>query len=358
MTITEPTLDSDRVAAFAGQLMSQYIGTMTTYMLAVGWRSGALEALAAGPATSAGLAERAGLSERHVREWLGAMATSGIATYDKDSREYTLPAEHAACLTGDGPANSAPMAEAVAYLGKFVPAVTRTMEEGGGVAYSEYGPEFNDMQDNFNRRAYDAALVHGYVPAIDGLADQLQSGVDVADIGCGRGHVVNLLGRAFPASTFVGFDISPDAIDAARREADAYGLTNVRFEVRDIASMPADATFDVVTAFDAIHDQVAPRQVLAEVRRCLRPSGSFVMVDMDASSNVEDNIGNPIAPFFYSVSLMHCLQVSLAGDGEGLGTAWGRQKAVELLGEAGFGDVRVIDTPPEDPVNVIYLARP
>ena len=92
--------------------------------------------------------------------------------------------------------------------------------------------------------------------------------------------------------------------------------------------------------------------------RCVRPGGAFVMIDMDASSNVEDNIGNPIAPFFYSVSLMHCLQVSLAGDGEGLGTAWGRQKAAELLGEAGFGDVRIIDTPPEDPVNVIYVARP
>lgn len=358
MTLTEPTLDGERMAAFAGQLMSQYVGTMTTYMLAVGWRSGALAALAAGPATSAALAERAGLSERHVREWLGSMATSGIAAYNKDTGEFSLPAEHAACLTGDGAANIAPMAEAVAFLGRHVQAVTRTLEEGGGIPYSEYGPEFHDVQDQINRRAYDAALIHGYVPAVDGLAERLQAGIDVADVGCGRGHVVNLLGKAFPASTFVGFDISPDAIESARREAAAYGLANVRFEVRDIADLPADADFDLVTAFDTIHDQVAPRRVLAEVRRCVRPGGVFMMVDMDASSNVEDNIGNPIAPFFYAVSLMHCLQVSLAGDGEGLGTAWGRQKAVELLDEAGFADVRIIDTPPEDPVNVIYVARP
>ena len=123
---------------------------------------------------------------------------------------------------------------------------------------------------------------------------------------------------------------------------------NVRFEVRDIADLPADTDFDVVTAFDAIHDQVAPRRVLAAVRRCIRPGGAFVMVNMDASSNLEDNIGNQMAAFFYSVSLMHCLQVSLASDGEGARHRRGRQKAVELLDEAGFGGVQVIDTPPEE----------
>lgn len=136
------------------------------------------------------------------------------------------------------------------------------------------------------------------------------------------------------------------------------GLSNARFEVCDIATLPADARFDLVTAFDAVHDQVRPRQVLAEVRRVLGDDGAFMMVDMDASSNVEDNIGNPVAPLLYAVSLMHCMQVSLAQGGEALGTAWGRQTATTLLGEAGFGTVIIIDTPPQDPVHVIYLARP
>jgi ubiquinone/menaquinone biosynthesis C-methylase UbiE len=358
MTTTQaPALDGDRMAAFAGRLMAQYVDTLMTYMLAIGWRSGAVAALAAGPATSAALAERSRLSERHLREWLGAMTTSGIAIYDAATSEYALPPEHAACLTGDGPGNTSPFAEAVAFMGRHVDAVTRTLEEGGGIPYSAYGAEFHELQDQINRRAYDAALIHGYVPAT-GLAHRLKSGVDVADIGCGRGHVLNLLGKAFPDSTFVGYDISAEALESARRESAAYGLTNVRFEVCDVADLPADAEFDVITAFDAIHDQVAPRRVLAELHRCLRSDGAFVMVDMDASSNVEDNVGNPVAPFLYAISLMHCLQVSLAGGGEGLGTAWGRQKAVELLREAGFGDVQVIDTPPEDPVNVIYVARP
>src|SRR5215831_11998479 len=127
------TFDSDRMTAFSGELMALYVGTLSTYMIAIGWRSGALDALAAGPATSAELAERAGLSERHVREWLGAMATSGIATYEPVTRRFALPAEHAACLTGDTPANTAPMAEAVAYLGRLVSSVTQTLEEGGGI---------------------------------------------------------------------------------------------------------------------------------------------------------------------------------------------------------------------------------
>ena len=358
MTMTEPSFDTERMTAFGMQLMGQYVGTMVTYMLAVGSRTGALDALAAGPATSEGLSARAGLSERHVREWLGAMATAGIATYDASTREFALPAEHAACLTGASPANTAPMATAVAYIGRFVPDVTRTVEEGGGIPYDRYGPEFNELQDQMNRRAYDAVLVDGYLPLAPGLVERLRAGADVADIGCGSGHVVNLLAKAFPASRFVGYDLSADALASARREAESYGLTNVRFEERDVADLPGDATFDVITAFDSIHDQVRPRAVLAGIRRALRDTGTFMMVDMDASSNVEDNIGNPVAPFLYAISLMHCLQVSLAGDGEGLGTAWGRQQAVALLDEAGFSTVDIVDTPPEDPVNVIYVARP
>jgi SAM-dependent methyltransferase len=358
MTVTDASLDHVRVEAFAGELLSGYVATMTTFMVAVGVQSGALDALADAPATSAELAERAGLSERQVREWLGALATSGIAAYDPTTQRYRLAPEHAACLTGGGIANLAPLGSAVAFLGRYVPAVSRTLREGGGIPYREYLPEFHQLQDQLTRRTYDAVLIDGYLPRVDGLASRLTAGAVVADVGCGSGHAANLLARAFPASTFVGYDISPDAIDAARREAAAWGLINARFEVRDVATLPADARFDVVTAFDAIHDQVHPRQVLSEVRRVLGGDGTFVMVEGDASSNVEDNIGNPVAPLLYGISLMHCVQVSLAEGGEGLGGAWGRQLAIRMLHDAGFGDAVVVDTPSEDPVNVIYVARP
>jgi SAM-dependent methyltransferase len=343
---------------FTLQLLSGLTATLTTVMIDVGVRAGALDGLAAGAATSAELAERTGLSERHVREWLGAMATSGIVSYDAATKRFTLPPEHAMCLLGDAPSNIAPLAQSATFLARFAPAVARTLEEGGGIPYADYEPDLTSLQDQMGRRAYDAVLIGGYVGSVAGLSERLEAGATAADIGCGSGHVVNLLARAFPLSQFVGYDSSTRAIDAARREAKEFGLTNARFEVRDVTNLPHDAHFDVITAFDAIHDQVQPRTVLREVRRVLADDGVFVMVDMNASSNLEDNIGNPVATYFYAVSLLHCMQVSLAAGGEGLGTAWGRQLATDLLREAGFRSVRLIDTPPEDPVNIIFEARP
>jgi SAM-dependent methyltransferase len=143
-----------------------------------------------------------------------------------------------------------------------------------------------------------------------------------------------------------------------RDEAAAWGLPNVRFERRDVASFPPGARFDLVTAFDAIHDQAHPRRVLRQIHDALEPGGLFLMVDMDASSSVHANIGNPVAPYFYWVSLFHCMQVSLAEGGEGLGTAWGVELATELLHEAGFASVERVPAPAGDPVNAIFVARP
>src|SRR5262249_12972478 len=168
----------------------------------------------------------------------------------------------------------------------------------------------------------------------------------------------NVMAAAFPRSTFVGYDLGADAIERARAEAAAMGLDNARFEVHDVSMLPTNARFDLVTAFDAIHDQVRPRQVLAEVRRVLADDGLFLMVDMNLSSHLEQNVGNPVAPFLYTVSLFHCMQVSLAEGGEGLGAAWGREQAEALLAEAGFATVELVPPPPNDPINVIFAARP
>lgn len=355
-----PTTDrAEDPMAFAGELLS-WLNTSTVVLgIDAGHRAGAFEALAEhGPATSVDLARAAGLSERHVREWLKLMATGGVVAYDPADGTYRLPAGAAACLSGDTPMNMAPVTGAIAFSAKHVPAVARTIAEGGGIAYEHYRPEFTDFMDAMNRKRYDAELVSGYLAPVAGLVERLEAGIRVADLGCGSGHVVNILGRAFPRSTFVGYDLAEDALEAARREAAAYGLDNVRFEAVDVAALPAGATFDLVTAFDAIHDQAAPRRVLAGARAALAEGGTFLLVDVKASSDLEDNIGNPMAPWLYGASLFHCMQVSLAVGGEGLGTAWGVQLAQELLGEAGFGDVTLLDAPPTDVMNLIYVCRP
>jgi hypothetical protein len=115
-----------------------------------------------------------------------------------------------------------------------------------------------------------------------------------------------------------------------------------------------EGLFDYVTAFDAIHDQTRPLDVLQGVHHILTPDGRFSMVDIAANSNLADNLAHPMGPFLYTVSLMHCLPVGLVGGGTGLGMMWGREKAVEMLKDARFQRVQVLEMP-EDPFNLHFF---
>jgi SAM-dependent methyltransferase len=350
------SLDEARVEAFAGRLFELYTGGMLTYMVDMGHQTGLFTAAAAGPATSGELAARADLQERYVREWLGAMVTGGIVDYDPATATYRLPAEHAACLTGAGSANLAPFSRLVTHLARHVGAVAGAFREGGGVPYAEFRPEFTDVMDGLGRGTFDELLLQEYLPLVPGLTGRLAAGARVADVGCGTGHAIVLMAGAFPASSFVGYDLATDAINRARAEAAAAGLANVRFEVRDAARLAVEQAFDVVFVFDAIHDQVAPAEVLDRIYEALAPGGLFVMVEPRASSNLEDNLDNPLAPFLYGVSTLHCMTVSLADGGAGLGTVWGEQQARRMLDDAGFGDVGVYEAP-GDPINAVFVTR-
>ena len=355
MTSTVAELDEGRVGAFAERLFSTYTEAMVTLMIDLGHRTGLLEALAAGEGTSSELAERAELTERYVRECLGALVTAGVVEYSAAGRRYSLPAEHAVCLTGAGSLNLAPMSRLNALLAVHVPAVARAFREGGGVPYDAFRPEFTDVMDAGSRGYLDGQLLDGVLPLTGDLPDRLRRGIRVADVGCGTGHAINLLARAFPASQFTGYDIGADAIDRAREEAAHWGLSNASFAVLDVAALPSDPPFGAVFAFDAIHDQANPAAVLRRVHDALEPGGVFVMFDIKAATALEDNIGNPFAPFLYAVSTLHCMTVSLASGGAGLGTAWGEELARAMLAEAGFTDVTVSDVP-DDPIDVLYVA--
>lgn len=352
--MTTQLIDTARVEAFAERLFGVYTDSMLTLMIDIGHRTGLFAAAAQGPATSAELSERAGLHERYVREWLGAMTTGEIITYDPVTSTFTLPPEHAACLAGDGSANLAPMSVITGHLANHLDGVIHAFREGGGVPYEAFRPRFTEVMDNLSRGFFDGQLLAGVLPLTGDLPDRLAEGIRVADIGCGTGHAINLLAARYPASEFVGYDLGADAIAAASAEAERMGLPNARFEVRDVVDLPGD--LDAIFAFDAIHDQADPAGVLRATYRALRPGGVFVMFDIKASSHLENNIGNPLAPFLYSISTLHCMTVSLALDGAGLGTCWGVELARDLLTAAGFEIISVNDVP-DDPMDVVYLAR-
>jgi len=343
----------DLVKQFGGKLLNIYTGGVLTTLIDAGYQLGLFEASRSGPATSQELADRAGLKERYVREWLGAMATSGIYTYDLGSERYTLPEEHALLLTGQTAQNMSPLSRMVNHLGSHLPKLVACFRAGGGIPYAAYRPVFTQCMDDVWRRIYDQQLITGFIGVVEGLPEDLRRGIRVLDIGCGTGHAMNVLAREFPQSRFHGYDIADDGIEAARSEAKKMGLSNATFEVLDVARLPAEPKFDLITAFDAIHDQKSPDSVLRAVNRALAPEGKFLMIEFKFSSRVDDNIKNPFAPLYYGISLMHCMPVSLAVGGQGLGTVWGEQTARRFLGEAGFRTVKVVDTP--RPQNCIFV---
>lgn len=351
-----PAVDEQAAEAFAAQLFATYTQGMLSLMIDLAHRTGLLEAAASAPGTSAQLAERAELSERYVRECLGALATGGIVDYDAAAGRYALPPERAVCLTGDGPLNLAPFSRFPTTLAKTLDEVADAFRNGGGVPYERFRPEFTDLMDGTSRGFFDGQLVDGLLPLTGELQPRLADGIRVADIGCGSGHSTNLLAKAFPRSVFVGYDIAEDALERGRAEATEYGVTNVSFQRLDVMKLPAEPALDAVFAFDAIHDQVDPVAVLERVHTALRPGGVFVMVDINASSHLDKNMANPFAPLLYATSTLHCLTVSLADGGAGLGTVWGQELATQMLAEAGFVDVEIHDVP-DDPLNIAYVAR-
>jgi SAM-dependent methyltransferase len=356
--MTTPMIDTARSEAFADRLVGIFNGAALTLMTSIGHRTGLFDTLAErGPATSAELASAAGLDERYVREWLGAMTTGRVVELDPESGRYALPPEHAVWLTrAAAPDNLAVMAQYAAVLGAVEDEIVRCFREGGGVPYERFG-RFHDVMAEDSSQAVVSALHEHILPLVPGLHERLEQGIRVADLGCGRGRALAELARRYPRSSFVGMDLSEDAIGSARHAT--AGLENVRFETRDLATYDVDAErgrFDVVTTFDAVHDQPRPAALLLGIRRSLDDGGVYLMQDIDGHSDHHGNLDHAFGPFLYTVSCMHCMTVSLAQGGEGLGTMWGVEKADELLRGAGFAELEYHRLE-HDPVNVYVVAR-
>jgi SAM-dependent methyltransferase len=349
--------DDARRDAFAEHLLGALNGGALALMVSIGHRTGLFDVMAGLPfATSAAIAESAGLQERYVREWLGAMVAGGVVEYAPEARCYRLPPEHAASLTRAArPNNLAATAQWVALLGGVEDPVVECFTRGGGVPYAAYD-RFHEVMAEESDQSVVALLVEEILPLVPGLPQALGRGLDVLDVGCGSGRALCRMAAAFPRSRFAGLDLSAEAIAAARTEAAEQGLRNVRFEVRDVADLDREGAFDLVTAFDAIHDQAEPAAVLAAIARALRRDGCFLMQDIRGTSRVEEDARHPLGTFLYTVSCLHCMTVSLAAGGAGLGAMWGVETARRMLADAGFARVEV-KTLPRDLMNFYYVAR-
>jgi SAM-dependent methyltransferase len=349
-------IDQAKSDAFAHQMLGILNHAALSLMMSIGQKTRLFDTMSRmAPATSEQIAGATGLHERYVREWLGAMVTGRVIEYDPARGTYHLPAEHAAWLTRDaGTNNLAFQAQYIVMLANVQEEIVGCFSRGGGVPYSSF-PDFQRLMAEESTQVVDSSLLQVTLPLIPGLAERLQAGIDVADIGCGSGHALNIMAQAFPRSRFAGYDFSQDGIAAAQAESRRLGLTNTRFEVRDVSRLDIPEHYDFITAFDSIHDQARPAEVLKAIAKALRPGGVFLMVDIRASSSLEENMEHPLAPFLYTISCNHCMTVSLAGDGAGLGTMWGEQVACQMLRDAGFTEFEVKHVE-DDIANSFYIA--
>ena len=340
--MAQRSFSESRVKQFGDRLVDMMNGASLAILTSIGHRTGLFDTMSElPPTTSQGIADAARLDERYVREWLAAMTTGGFIEYEPACATYSLPPEHAALLTRNAERENA--AVAAQYVSIFASVEDRIIEcfrNGGGVSYDEF-PRIHEVVAEDSAQSVLPPLVDKILPIAPGMIRRLEHGIDVLEVGCGSGRALNLLAERFPQSRFTGYDISHEAIATGRREASANGLVNVRFDVQDAARIAERDSYDLALTFDAIHDQADPQTVLNCVAAALRRDGLYLMQDIAGSSDLHRNLARPLAPTLYTYSTLHCMTVSLAQGGMGLGTMWGQEMAVKMLREAGFAHVTV-----------------
>lgn len=351
------SFDDAKATTFAAQMVGALNGASLALMTSIGHRTGLFDTFAASlNITSGELADKAGLAERYVREWLGVIVTSGVVAFDARSKIYTLPSEHAAFLTRTAsPDNMAVTCQFVGVMASVEEDMIARFRDGAGTHYHDYCRFHEVMAEDSGQLVVDALIDH-ILPLAPELTEQLEHGIDVLDVGCGAGRAMMHLAKAFPASRFVGIDLCEDAFAGTQIAAARMNLSNSSFCAQDLSQTNSLGKYDLITAFDAVHDQKDPQELLNLVHNSLAKNGLFLMQDIGGSRDLETNIKNPFAPLLYSLSLMHCTPVSIGQGGSGLGAMWGIETALEYLSIAGFGQVETHHLQ-HDPINAYLLSR-
>jgi SAM-dependent methyltransferase len=229
------------------------------------------------------------------------------------------------------------------------------LESGAGTVYADY-PCFHQIMAEDSEQTVVNALFEHVLPLIDNADARLRSGIEVMDAGCGKGFAMLALAAAYPRSQFTGYDLCADAIADARRLAISRGLDNINFATLDMSAFDECGKYDLVTSFDAVHDQRDPQDLIRRIARALKPSGTYLMQDIGGSVRLENNLDFPMASLFYAISLTHCTPISIGQGGQGIGTMWGWETAQEMLHNAGFNNIER-NVLPHDPTNVWFVSR-
>ena len=342
-------MDKDKLKQAADQVFRDMAGAMTAGMAYVGTRTGLFRAMSGkGPMTAAEVVKASGMQPRYVEEWLKGMASAGYLEFDPEQNTFRLSEEHAYFLASEGTDHFVGgMFEMVPPLMRVAPQVAQAFAKGGGVQFSDFGPDCVGALDLINRGQYEQRLAGYWLKSLPEVVAKLEAGGRVLDVGCGSGRVCATLAQAFPKAEVLGVD--PDAASIKRARASAVREKFIVGTAKDV-----EGQFDLITLCDCLHDLAEPVPTLQEVKKRLKPDGTLFVIEPRAADALEQNL-NPVATMFYGFSLFHCMTQSLARGGPGLGTCMGPAQTEKLLREAGFGRVEVL--PIKSQVSLFYAAR-
>lgn len=348
------TLHAEILNALMGHVVNEMGAAANAALVLVGDRLRLFQTLGDAPEgeTSKSLAASTGLSERYLREWLSAQAASGFVSYEVASGRFRLTPEQKAVFADESsPVYMAGGFQSLAAIFEGEPRLAEAFRTGAGIGWGEHCNCLFCGTDRFYRSGYRAHLVAEWLPALDGVVDALRSGIRVADVGCGHGASTAIMAEAFPASTFVGYDVHPELVDEARRQ---YGhVPNLRFETARAQDYPGSG-YGFVTMFDTLHDMGDPGGAATHIRKSLAPGGTLMVVEPAAGQDLADNL-HPVGRIYYAVSTSICVPAALGQDGgAALGAQAGEERLAQVLRAGGFASVRkAVATP----FNMVLEAR-
>src|SRR5262245_336944 len=350
--------DRNKAAALARQVGTDFGASLAVALAYVGDRLGIFRALAPGAAlTTAEIAAQTGLHARYVREWAATMAAAGYLDYSPSEARFRMTPEQAAVLANEDTTffTAGAFQYAVARY-RQLEKVRSAFQHGGGVPFADFGPEIVEAIERLVHSGYETRGGEQWIPAAPDIHKKLAHGGEAAEVGCGAGQCLLPVAQAFPQSRFFGYDVDAHSLERAQEKARQRGIGDrLSFEQIAAESLPFQERFDLVMAFNCIHDMAHPRAALAGIRRVLKPHGALLWSEAEVADRLEDNL-NTFGRTLYGASTMHCLTVSLAQNGEGLGSAIGENLARSLAAEAGFATFEKL--PIKNPYHQVFLARP
>src|SRR5215831_18032703 len=343
----------EKVTALARQVGIDFGAALTVALAYIGDRLGLFQSMASGESfTSGQLAGRTGLNERYVREWASTMAAAGYLEYQAADATFRMTPEQSLVLTDEHSVFfSAGAFQYAAGCYAQVSKLMKAFKQGGGVPFADFGKDIVEGIERLFQAGYEAWVAREWIPAVPEVHEQLQRGAQVAEVGCGAGQCIIPIAESYPRSRFFGYDIDPSSIERARNKAARAGIEGrVSFELVAAEALPVNR-FDLAMAFNCIHDMAHPRAALRGIRKALKPGGVMLWSEADVSDRLEENIGVR-GRTLYGASTMHCMTVSLAQGGDGLGAVVGENRVREMAGEVGFTSVARL--PVKNPYHQVF----